>query len=696
MPQHKMKKVKKRNPVRSRETMNVERSVSKRIIVFASLIGAVFLVIFGRLIYLQVFSYNEYVEKKDDYTSILQYTSAPRGQIFDCEGRVLAKTVVSHNIVFTSPNNMTRQDYLIYARRLATVFDVSLDDFSLQAKKEAYIAWKNMLDPDDPEYAGNNFLNEKEQAAYVSGVWGTNAETKKYSILMSRITEDDLKEMSDEEMRTYVIYSRMIANLSTGQESVILEDAPDDDVAYLVEHKTEFPGFDVDFGGWKREYPYGETLSDVIGRVSTSTDGLPAESKDYYLSKGYQLNSPVGISGLEYEYNDILAGTEEISKITYDSNGLAVKETVQNARKGNDIVISVNIDLQQTMDDTVKSVLSANAGTRNRENFKSLFMCMMDPNNGDVLALSGYQIDLETRKMTYFASGNYVSLVNPGSCIKGATVYMGLSEGVVKPGETIMDEVMDINGEEFASFENHGPVDDVRALEVSSNVYMFHVAIRLGGDVYQKGQPLNIADVQGTHKKMEQYYSMFGLGNKTNLDIPGEVSGYMGNVMLPGQLLNYSIGQLDMYTPMQLLQYVSVIATDGRMYQPHFLEYAREVGGDEIFDVYGKHLESTLPEQNEAYLQRVREGFRACVTSGNCGDALKDMEVPMAAKTGTAEVETVWTTANLLGFGPYDDPTVAFACSSPTSSVNSESVGENICGAQVVGPVLNKYFELYP
>lgn len=513
---------------------------------------------------------------------------------------------------------------------------------------------------------------------------------------MSRITEDDLKEMSDEEMRTYVIYSRMIANLSTGQESVILEDAPDDDVAYLVEHKTEFPGFDVDFGGWKREYPYGETLSDVIGRVSTSTDGLPAESKDYYLSKGYQLNSPVGISGLEYEYNDILAGTEEISKITYDSNGLAVKETVQNARKGNDIVISVNIDLQQTMDDTVKNVLSANAGTRNRENFKSLFMCMMDPNNGDVLALSGYEIDLETRKMTYFASGNYVSLVNPGSCIKGATVYMGLSEGVVKPGETIMDEVMDINGEEFASFENHGPVDDVRALEVSSNVYMFHVAIRLGGDVYQKGQPLNIADVQGTHKKMEQYYSMFGLGNKTNLDIPGEVSGYMGNVTLPGQLLNYSIGQLDMYTPMQLLQYVSVIAADGRMYQPHFLEYAKEVGGDEIFDVYGKHLESTLPEQNEAYLQRVREGFRACVTSGDCGDALKDMEVPMAAKTGTAEVETVWTTANLLGFGPYDDPTVAFACSSPTSSVNNESVGENICGAQVVGPVLNKYFELYP
>lgn len=691
-----MKKVKKHTFRFSNQAIDVDKSVSKRIIAFAVLIGAVFLIVFCRLVYLQVFSYDDYVEKKDDYTSILQYTSAPRGQIYDCKGRVLAKTVVSHNIVFTSPNNMTTEDYLIYANRIASVFDINLDDFSLQTKKEAYIAWKNLLDPNDEEYAGNNFLTEKERAAYVNGVWGANAESKKYSILMSRISEDDLKEMSDEELKTYIIYSRMIANLSTGQESVILEDVSDEDVAYLVEHKTEFPGFDVDFGGWKREYPYGETLSDVLGRVSTSTEGLPAESKDHYLSKGYQLNAPVGVSGLEYQYNDILAGTEEISKITYDSNGLAIKEIVQSARKGNDIVISIDIDLQQTMDDTVKNVLQANAGTRNRENFKSLFMCMMDPNNGSLLALSGYQIDLETRQMTYFASGNYVSLVNPGSCIKGATVYMGLSEGVVSPGETIMDAVMNINGEEFGSFEDHGPVNDVSALEVSSNVYMFHIAIRLGGDTYKEGQPLNIADVQGTFNTMRRYYSMFGLGNKTGLDIPGEIPGYMGVVTSPGLLLNYSIGQLDMYTPVQLLQYASVIATDGKMYAPHFLEYAKEVGGDEIFDVYGTHLESELPEQNEQYLKRVQEGFRACVTSGNCGNALQDMEEPMAAKTGTAEVESIWTTANLVGFGPYDDPQVAFACVSPTSSVNNESVSDNICGSAVVGPVLNKYFELYP
>ena len=80
----------------------------------------------------------------------------------------------------------------------------------------------------------------------------------------------------------------MVANQSTGQENVVLEDVSDDDVAYLVEHKTDFPGFDVDFGGWKREYPYGESLSDILGSVTTSTQGLPSELASYYLSKGYQ------------------------------------------------------------------------------------------------------------------------------------------------------------------------------------------------------------------------------------------------------------------------------------------------------------------------------------------------------------------------------------------------------------------------
>ena len=679
----------------SKSKKSIDSIVSHRIVILSLIIFAVFITIFLRLLYLQVYSHDEYVSKKEDYTSIHQFTSAPRGQIYDCKGRVLAKTVVSHNIVYTSPNNMSIDDYLIYAKRLASVFNVKIDDFSLRDKQEAYITWKSFLDYNDPEYGARHLLTKKEREEYASGAWGAGAETTLYSKLISRIGDEEIKEMSKEELKTCVIYQRMIANISLGQESVILEDVSDDDVAYLVEHKTEFPGFEVDFGGWKREYPYGETLIDVLGKVSTNTEGLPAEYIDHYLSKGYQLNAPVGKSGLELQYNDILSGTDEISKITYNSEGLAIKEVVQDAKKGNDIVLSIDIDLQKEMDSVVKNVLAANAGTPNRENFSSLFMNILNPNDGSVLALSGYQMDLETREMTYFASGNYVSLANPGSCVKGATVYMGLSEGVIAPGEVIVDEVMNINGQEFASFENHGPVDDIKALQVSSNVYMFHIAIRMGGGEYKENEPLNIVDVPDKLDDMRAYYSMFGLGNKTGIDAPGEVEGYMGASNNPGMLLNYAIGQMDMYSPIQMSLYASVVANSGKLYTPHFYDYSKEINGDQIFDVYNSKAINTLPEENSEYLKRVQEGFRACVSEGYCGIGLENLGVPIAAKTGTAEV-TEWTTANLIGYGPYDNPTMAFACMSPTSSVNSEHVSPNICSTEVVPPVLKKYFELYP
>ena len=669
--------------------------IRHRILVLAGIIVICFVCIFIRLIYIQVIQNQSYIEKKEDYTSIRQYVSAPRGQIYDTHGNVLAKTVVTHNFIYTSPKSMSVEDYLVYAKRMVSVFDIDMDQFTIRDKKEAYMTAKSLLDHDDPEYACNHLLSKQERKAYQSGVWGNEAESVRYGLLYDRITDEELKSLSDEELKTYIIYQRMTNNAANGQENVILQDVTDSDVAYLVEHKSDFPGFDVDFGGWKREYPYGETLSDVIGKVSTSTEGLPNEYLDYYLQRGYSYNASVGKSGLEFQYNDILAGISEESLITYDSNGLAKKEVVRSAQKGNDIYLSIDIDLQQELDEILKETLLEKGGTVQRENFSSLFMCMSDPNTGHLLALSGYQMDLETKAMTYFASGNYVSLANPGSCVKGATVYMGLSEGAISPGEVIIDEKMNIAGQEFSSYKDYGSINDIQALEVSSNIYMFNIAIRVGQGSYKEGEPLYIPDVSATFDKMRSYYSLFGLGNKTGLDVPNEVSGYMGVGVEPGMLLNYSIGQFDMYTPLQMLQYTSVIAANGKSYRPQLMMYAKEVNSDQIFEVHESILNNTLPEQNAEYLKRVQEGFRGCVATGNCGKKLKEFSVPVSAKTGTAEVNE-WTTANLVGFAPSDNPKVSFACVSPTSSINDADLAPNICTTDVVPAALEKYFQHYP
>ena len=676
---------------------NMNAIITQRILILTLVISGCFVAILGRLFTIQIIQHDSYVEKKDDYTSIRQYVSAPRGEIYDCNGKVLAKTVVSHNITYTSPQNMSVDDYLLYAQRIVEVFGLDEDDLSERDKKEAFITYRTLnYSPLDDKYAASDLLTDKEKQEYANGSWGADAESIRYGLLYNRIKEKHLKEMSDDELKTCVIYQRMIANASTGQENVVLEDVDDDEVSYLVEHKTEFPGFEVDFGGWKREYPYGESLSDVLGNVSTSTEGLPEAYYSYYIQKGYQPNASVGTSGLEFQYNDLLAGTSEESIITYDSNGLAHKEVIRNAVKGYDIHLSINIDLQVSLDDVLKSVLQEYGGTERRENFSSLFMFMMDPNDGSLLALSGYQMDLETKEMTYYASGNYTSLVNPGSCIKGATVYMGLMEGVISPGEVIIDKTMNIAGEEFSSYEEHGPVNDITALQVSSNIYMFNIAIRLAHGTYVEGEPLQVNDVPETLNLMRSYYTRFGLGNLTGIDVPGEVAGYQSVNTLAGMLLNYSIGQFDMYTPVQLLEYISTVATTGYTYKPRIYSYATEVNSSEVVEVYESELRNKLEgEKSDEYLNRVQQGFRACVTGGDCGSQIKERKQSVAGKTGTAEVGD-WTTAIFVGYAPYEQPKVAFACAAPTSSVNTQNVSANICTDTVTNKVLDKYFELYP
>ncbi len=670
----------------------IEKAISNRILILALVIVSLFGGLWIRLIDIQALHHTAYLQKQDDYTSIKQYTSAPRGQIYDVKGRVLAQTVPAHHLVYTMPNNIEAEDCMLYADRMGEVFDFELDEFSLSELKDAYLRYTSQLDPSDPAWQGYDLLSEEEYAQYQSGMMSASAfrQTQLRNLDYERIETAD-----ERKLIACAIYNRMIQNANSGQESVIREDIDDEDAAYLVEHKIEFPGFDVDFNGWKREYPYGESLSDILGSVSTSTEGLPETLAQEYLAKGYQYNAQVGKSGLEYQYNDILAGTEEIAKITYDSNGLAKKEILQPALKGRDLYLSIDIDLQQTLDQTLKTTLSRYGGSANRQNFYSLFMCMENPQTGDVLAISGYQMNPTTRQLSYFASGNYTNLVNPGSCVKGVSVYMGQSEGVLEEGEVIYDAMLNVGGRELGSFHDHGPVSDVAALSVSSNVYMFHIAMRLAGFEYAPGKAFEIEDVEGTIEKMRRYYSLFGLGNVTGIDVPGEVSVYSAGKNDAGMILNYVIGQLDTYTPLQMMQYAGVIASNGKMYQPHFYQYAKEVNSEEIFDVQENFLKSVLPQENASHLARVQEGFAACVVDGNCGTPLQKMSHNMAAKTGTAEVGQ-WTTANLIGYGPVENPTIAYACSAPTSSVNSQNVSGNICTTDVVGPVLDKYFELYP
>ena len=116
--------------------------------------------------------------------------------------------------------------------------------------------------------------------------------------------------------------------------------------------------------------------------------------------------------------------------------------------------------------------------------------------------------------------------------------------------------------------------------------------------------------------------------------------------------------------------------------------YDAYVGEVEVHMGYENQVVSTL-SGNLDYLDRVQQGFRACVSSGKCGSVFASMDVEIAGKTGTAEVGDSTSTA-FIGYGPYDDPSVSFACVAPTSSDTGNNLQSNICTNEVMGQVLDE------
>ena len=119
-----------------------------------------------------------------------------------------------------------------------------------------------------------------------------------------------------------------------------------------------------------------------------------------------------------------------------------------------------------------------------------------------------------------------------------------------------------------------GYVTDITALQRSSNVYMFLTAIKIGGGNYIPNSYLSIKS--DTFSIMRNHYAQFGLGTRTGIDLPNEGIGSRGPDSTAGLLLDLSIGQYDTYTPMQLAQYVSTIASGGKRLQPRLVKEIRE------------------------------------------------------------------------------------------------------------------------
>ena len=688
-----------RNPFRDLDQKKLSRSsdvlktqndyfkiVNRRIFIFGIIICLIFAVVSVRLVFLQIRNQEDYAAKLENYSSQKQTDSTARGEMVDRNGKVIAKTVSSHNIVYFPPKDTTSEEQWKLAQTFAKDFKVDHKGMTNSDYQDLYMFLHK--DEKGNKDSGKNLLSEQEKETLTA-----EEQEKK---IRSRITMKMVNELADDDIKdAFSVYLSM-RKLPNNQNKVILEDVDSDSVAKLMENKDKYRGFDVNLGSWKREYPYKDTLRDVLGSITTSKQGVPSELRSYYEAMGYSLTDRVGQSGLEKQYEDLLSGTPRVSEISYDSDGTAIMNETSSGKNGYDLHLTIDVELQKKVDDILEDTLKKYAGTAGREKFKKAIVVLMNPQTGEIYAMSGKYLD-EDGKIQNYSSGAYLDAFASGSVVKGATVYMMLDHGIQTRYSTEQDEQMKIAGTPFKqSFNTYGTVNSIRALAVSSNVYMFKSVIKLAGGNYVYNQPLGITNemAQKTFKLMRNYYSMFGLGTKTGLDVPNEAQGFTGNTMNPGLLLDYSIGQYDNYTPIQLVQYAATIANGGKKVQPKLVNTATEVNTD--YTVYENKTQvlSALPGSKED-LETIQMGFREVVAGEHAIDPIKSLDVQVAAKTGTAEVED-FTNASLVGYAPYDkEAKVAFACSVPESATNDQSVAGNLCAYNIMPEVLKEFFKKY-
>ena len=671
-----------------KENKDVKIEIEKRYNILTFIIILALLILVVGLFVVQIVNKDKYQSELENLTKKIVYgQSAPRGRIYDRNGKLIVDNKPSKVIYYKKPSNVTTKNEIKVAYKLANMIELN---FSKLNDYDFKVFWIK-----------NN--SEKAKTKITDEEWQKLEERKLtsddiYKLEIERVTEEDLSIYNNQDKKAAYIYTLMNTGYSYDEKVIKNEDVTDEEYALVSENISELKGVNTKLD-WERTYPYGDTFRSILGNVSSSKSGIPKELKDYYLDKGYSLDDRVGTSYLEYQYEEILKGKKNKYQVLSDGSYKLIEE----GKRGNDIVLTIDIELQKAVEEILtEEVLNAKKEA-NTEYYNRSFVIITDPQTGEVLAMAGKQVQEENGqyKVVDYTPGISTSPVVMGSVVKGASQIVGYNTGALKIGEVRYDTCVKIAATpEKCSWKKLGKLNDITALAYSSNTYQYYTAIKVGKGNYKYNKPLVIDT--NAFNIYRNTFAEFGLGVKTGIDLPVESTGYKGNNTAPGHLLDFSIGQYDNYTPIQLAQYIGTIANNGKRMQPYLY---KGLYNDKLsYDKNKKQLNTVNTKQE--YMDRVREGFKAVLKYGT-GAGYIDMNYKPAGKTGTSQsfvdtnndgkVDTETITTTFTSYAPYDNPKVTFTIISPDISHNNgRSTHQSSINKRLAQRVSKKYFEIYP
>lgn len=617
----------------------------------------------SRLVDLQLVHGDEYQTQCRQRLLKTSSIPAPRGDILDRNGRALVTNKTGFSIEIHYVKGMSQEERnelilkLIEACRenneiISDTFPVSMNDMRFTISGGSLSEWKS-------KYGLGEGASEEDAIRF----------------FCDRYAADGSLDYEDKRAILGVRYEMERTSFSENNPYTFAEDISPELLTKIKEQIDEYPGVVVSAKP-VRYYVGGSLAAHILG----ITGKIYKEEYEELAKKNYSMNDTIGKQGIEKFMEDELRGKDGFCGVEQSIDGNLVKIIDSVAPvKGNNVVLTIDLNVQKAaekaLEDTIKYIRenSKNEYDRAGHDADSGAIAAIDVNTGELLALASYppydpaKFNEDYEKLIKDPAKPLLNRTiggayEPGSTFKMLAAIAALQEGIITPETKIEDKGIYKFYNDYRPWcwiyrskkETHGFQNVSQAIENSCNYFFYEVGRLTGIDAINK------------------YSKKFGLGEHTGIELAneentGKLAGREereknGRVWNPGDTLQAAIGQSDnMFTPLQLANYLATVVNGGTRYRAHLVKTVREPDtGKVIYETKPEILE-TIDISEENY-KAVMLGMKNVIEYGTASTVFKDFNVSVGGKTGTAEISGGSSNAIFVGFAPYDKPSIAVCC----------------------------------
>lgn len=651
----------------------------RRVMILLGVFGA-FLLLFGAVLYdAQILHGSENRARSISSNATSEVVPASRGIITDRNGKVLVSNRLAYTLVFDRSgftDDASLNDAILRLIRLCQETGTAWNDTLPIAQTGSFLRCTN-----DRSESFTQYLEKNKLTATAAG---------RQLIAEMRALYHVDESLSEKDARL-VIGVRY--ELHSRDSYTFAEDVSSEVLSLITDGRYE--GVSIRTASAR---VYNTTLAaHILGTIGPiwQEEWSSNEKTGYvgYADKGYSMNDLVGKDGVEKAFQEYLRGTDGRRLITTDEDGKLTGELyTREPQPGGTVALTLDIDLQADVERALAQTITGMIDEDSNE--RGGAAAVVSVGSGEVLALASYPTyDLSTFNEDYedLVADERLPMFNratqgtyaPGSTFKMCTAVAALESGIITPSSIIQDRGIYTYYRDPQPMcwvyrqggSTHGRINVTQAITVSCNYFFYEVG-RLTGI-----------------RTLDSYASQFGLGQSTGIEI-GDSSGVLASPewadshnreWTDGQTITAAIGQsYNLFTPLQLANYIATLVGSGEHYQAHLLKNVKEYDNSRLLYVYDDEPLNTV-EMSGSTVEAVTKGMHELTVSGGVAFAFRDCVVSAGAKTGSAQVGTDIANGVFVAYAPYEDPEIAVA-------IVIEKGGSGAALATAAVEIINSWF----